>query len=127
MTVRVVLAVAKTCISFISIFIFIIRVLDSFETLVITYQTAVTRRRRPESSVIKFIHSFILQPFLQQIHNLFQRVRSSASSFNLQYPLFSLRSSSSCLRLLPRHLVTSILPSIFPSITCFRRQFLREM
>ena len=29
-------------------------------------------------------------------------VRSSASSFNFQYPLFSLRSSSSFLRLLPR-------------------------
>jgi hypothetical protein len=29
--------------------------------------------------------------------------------------------------LLPRHLVTSICPCIFPSITCFRRQFLRKM
>jgi hypothetical protein len=50
-------------------------------------------------------------------------VRSSASSFNLQYRLFSLRSSSSCLRLLPRLTVISILPSSFPSITCFIRQF----
>ena len=47
--------------------------------------------------------------------------RSSASSFNLQQPLVFLRSSSSCL-LLPRLLVTFILPSISPSITCFRRQ-----
>ena len=38
-----------------------------------------------------------------------------------------LRSSSSCLRLLPLLPVTSILPSIFPSITCFRRQFLLNM
>ena len=30
------------------------------------------------------------------------RVQSSASSFNLKYPLVSFRSSSSCLRLLPR-------------------------
>ena len=54
-------------------------------------------------------------------------VRSRASSFNWQYPLLSLRSSSSFLRLLPRLLVTSICPFIFPSITCCRRQFLRKM
>jgi hypothetical protein len=54
-------------------------------------------------------------------------VRSSASSFNFQYFLFSLRSSSSCLRLLPRLLIIYLLPSNFPSITCFRRQFLRKM
>ena len=35
------------------------------------------------------------------------RERSSASSFNFQYSLFSLRSSSTCLRLLPRLSVTS--------------------
>ena len=54
-------------------------------------------------------------------------MRSRASSFNWQYPLLSLRSSSSFLRLLPRLLVTSIFPFIFPSITCCRRQFLRKM
>jgi hypothetical protein len=54
-------------------------------------------------------------------------VRSSASSFNPQYPLVFLRSSCSCLRLLPRLPITSILASNFPSITCFRRQFLRKM
>ena len=54
-------------------------------------------------------------------------VRSKASSFRWEYPLLSLRSSSSFLRLLPRLLVTSISPFIFPSITCFRRQFLRKM
>ena len=54
-------------------------------------------------------------------------VRSTASSFNWQYPLLSLRSSSSFLRLLPRLLVTSICPFIFPSITCLRRRFLRKM
>jgi hypothetical protein len=48
-------------------------------------------------------------------------VQSRASSFKLEYPLLSLRSSSSFLRLLPRLLVTSISPFIFPSITCFRR------
>ena len=50
-------------------------------------------------------------------------VRSRASSFNWQYPLLSLRSSSSFLHLL----VTSICPFIFPSITCCRRQFLCKM
>ena len=48
-------------------------------------------------------------------------MRSRASSFKWEYPLLSLRSSSSFLCLLPR-LVTSICPFIFPSITCFRRQ-----
>ena len=54
-------------------------------------------------------------------------MRSRASSFNWQYPLLSLRSSRSFLRLLPHLLVTSISPFIFPSITCCRRQFLRKM
>ena len=54
-------------------------------------------------------------------------VRSRASSFKWDYPLLSLRSSSSFLRLLSRLLVTYISPFIFPSITCFRRQFLRKM
>jgi hypothetical protein len=54
-------------------------------------------------------------------------VRSRASSFRCEYPLLSLSSSSSFLRLLyvffPRLPVTS-LP---PSITWRRRQFLRKM
>ena len=54
-------------------------------------------------------------------------VRSRVSSFKWEYPLLSLRSSSSFLRLLPRVLVTSISSLIFPSITCFRRRFLRKM
>jgi len=54
-------------------------------------------------------------------------VRSRASPFKWDYPLLSLRSSSSFLRLLPRLTVTSIPHYIFPSITCCRRQFLRKM
>jgi hypothetical protein len=54
-------------------------------------------------------------------------VHSRASSFKWEYPLLSLRSSSSFLRLFPRLLVTSISPFIFPSITCFRGQFLHKM
>jgi len=46
----------------------------------------------------------------------------SASSFKFQYILFSLRFFTSYLCLLPRIPV----PSIFLSITCFRRQMLRK-
>ena len=54
-------------------------------------------------------------------------MRSRDSSFKWQYPLFFWRSSSSFLRLLPRLHVTSIVPFIFPSITHFRRHFLRKI
>jgi len=54
-------------------------------------------------------------------------VRSRASSFKWEYPLLSLRLSSSFLRLLPHLPVTSMLPFIFPSITRFRRQFLCKL
>jgi hypothetical protein len=54
-------------------------------------------------------------------------VRSRASSFKWEYPLLSLSSSNSFVRLLPCLPVTSILPCIFPSITRCRRQFLRKM
>ena len=54
-------------------------------------------------------------------------MRSRVSSFKWEYPLLSLRSSSSILRLFARLLVTSISPFIFHSITCFRRQFRRKM
>ena len=51
-------------------------------------------------------------------------LRSTASSFKWEYPLLSLRSSSSFLRLLPCLLVTSISAFIYPTITCVRRQFI---
>ena len=54
-------------------------------------------------------------------------MRSEASSFKWQYPLLSLRSSSSFLLLLPCLLVTSMSPFIFSSMTRFRKQFLRKM
>ena len=49
-------------------------------------------------------------------------VGSTASSFNSQYPLLSLRSSSNFLRLLPCLHVTSICHFIFPSITYMSRK-----
>jgi hypothetical protein len=78
-----------------------------------------------------------LYPFYSFIHSVFCLTtgskpppkrflhieRSRASSFKSEYPLLSLRASSSFFHLL----VTSISPFIFPSITCFRRQFLRKM
>jgi len=54
-------------------------------------------------------------------------VWSRASSFKWEYPLLSLRSLNSFLRLLPRLPFTSIYPSIFPSVTRCRRQFLRKL
>jgi hypothetical protein len=61
------------------------------------------------------------QPFPKPFLHI---MRSTASSFNFKYHLFSLRWESSWLLLLLHLPVTSVLPSIFPSITCFRRQFL---
>ena len=54
-------------------------------------------------------------------------VRFRAYSFIWEYPLLSLRSCSSFLRLLPRLPVTSIPPFIFPSATRCRRQFRRNI
>ena len=54
------------------------------------------------------------------------RVWSSASSFKLQYPLFPVRSSNSCLRLIPRLPINSFLSYIFHSIMCLISQFQRE-
>jgi hypothetical protein len=54
-------------------------------------------------------------------------LRSRASSFRCEYPLPSLRSSSSFLRLLPRLPVTSIPTFIFPSIiSCRSLQVYKE-
>jgi hypothetical protein len=54
-------------------------------------------------------------------------VRSRVFSFKWEYPLLSLRSSNSFRHLLLCLPVTSIPPCIFPSVTCYRRQFLRKM
>jgi len=93
--------------------------------------TGLGRTSLPHQTV--FIHSFIHSVFClttgpkPHLKRFVHIVRSRASSFKWEYPLLSLRSSSSFLRLLPCLLVTSFSPFIFPSITCFRRQFLRKM
>ena len=47
-------------------------------------------------------------------------------NFQFQCPLISLKPSS-CLRYRPLPLATSVLPSIFPSTVCFRRQIIQKM
>jgi hypothetical protein len=82
-----------------------------------------------------FIHSLI-HPFIRSFRSLSYYLFQSqfSTQYVLMLPLsiysivsFSLRSSSSCLRLLPRLPCTSILSSICPLIMCFRRQFLSKM
>jgi hypothetical protein len=74
-------------------------------------------------SMSTFIPYFVLR----QVHSLFQnefsRMECGASSFNLQHPALSLRSSCSLLHLLLRLPFTYMLPST----TCFTRQFLSKM
>jgi len=76
-------------------------------------------------------HSFIIHSFIHSIVRLttrpqplpkrvLRRVQCSVSPFKFKYLLVSSRSSSSCLRLLPRLPVTSIFVSIFP--LTFRRR-----
>ena len=78
---------------------------------------------RVQSTHRAVCHTTGPQPLPQSVRHT---VRSSASSLHLQYIRVSSRSSSSCLPLLPHLPVTYILPSIFPSLICFRRQFLRK-
>ena len=74
-----------------------------------------------------FIHSFIHYSSLRQVHSLLQSEfpRQRDIVFPLSYSniFSSSRLSSSCLRLLSRHLLRSTLPSI----KCFRRHFLRKL
>ena len=55
------------------------------------------------------------------------RLPSGVSYFSLLYSVVYLISSSSCLRRLHLLPVTPVVPSIFPSITCVRRQFLHQL
>jgi len=99
-------------------------------SLFISYSLTVrTARHLPVPLPCIFIHLLVClttdpKPLARRAVHI---VRSRASYFKWEYPLLSLRSSSSFLRLLPRLPVTSIPPFIFPSITCCRRQFLRKI
>ena len=86
-------------------------------------------------SSCRFIHSFFIHLFRSPSStnpqplpkHVLHRLRPTAYSSNFQHHLFSLKSSGSCLRILPRLPVTSILPAIFHSVRCFRKQFLCKM
>jgi hypothetical protein len=87
--------------------------------------------RRPGMEGACECSRFIPQSVLRQAHGLFQSEFAAECHLvlpvSIQYPLFSLNPSSSCLRLLSLLTVTSVLPSIFHSITWFRTQFVRKM
>jgi hypothetical protein len=76
--------------------------------------------------VIRWYYSIIPYIVLRQVHSPFQsefsKVGYGASSFNFQYPVFFLRSSSRFL-----HLLRLPFTYILHSITCFTRQFLSKM
>jgi len=72
------------------------------------------------TSIHSFIHSVVCFTTYTLPKRVLSRVRSSTFSFNFQNPHFPLRSFCSCLRLLPHDSVNSILPSVFPSVTCFK-------
>ena len=76
-----------------------------------------------------FIHSLVCITIGPQTlpKGVLQKVRSRDSSFNLQQPLVYFRPSGSCLRLLLRLSVASILPFYIPSAIFLRRQILRKM
>jgi len=85
---------------------------------------------RIKRSTIRII-IILLMSVLRQVRRLFKsdspQIVISCSSFSLQYPVISLESFSSCLRLLARPSVTYILPFTFYSVLCFRWQLLRKM
>ena len=80
----------------------------------------------PEFNVAHSFFSLSNDRSVASSKRVIHRVRSGASSFNFHYSVVSVKSSSSCLRLLPRPPVTCI-PFIFLTIMCFRRQFLCKM
>jgi len=78
------------------------------------------------SAVLRQVHClfYLTTGPLPLLERVLHTVRSSASYLNFQYPFSSLKSSSGCSHLLPLLPVTSILPSILPSIMRFRSLFL---
>jgi len=74
--------------------------------------------------------TFILQSALRQVHTLFRSEFSTQGDLVLPLTIY-------CILSFPQGhpvaayffflVLPSLLPSIFPSITCFRRQFLRSI
>ena len=86
------------------------------------------RHSEQGGSETKNIVSAILNLYstFRHVHSLLESEFSRECDLVLPLSI-SLRSSCSCLTLLPRLPVTSILSSTFHSITCFRRRFLCNM
>jgi len=80
----------------------------------------------PNCLVLYTVQRLLIHVWLAFLKASSHTVQSNASSFNLQYPCVSLRSSSSCLLLLSRVHITSIRAYIFPSTSYFGRKFLRS-
>jgi hypothetical protein len=78
-------------------------------------------------ATLSFIHSFIPQSVLRQVHSLFQSEFWCFLFFNIQYLLLSLNSSTSYLCLLPCLPVTFVPPTIVSSTAFLRRQLFRKM
>jgi hypothetical protein len=99
-----------------------IRVSNSFKKIFVFYfhATALWPACGPGHSAVRLSTAKCLKLQTRVVHSVvclktlpkrvLHRMRSNAFSFNFQYPLVSLRSFSSCLRLLTRGAVTSILP-----------------
>ena len=82
----------------------------------------------PDSCIHSCIHSYI-HSFIHSFRNLsvLPSFLHTVWSSSLIHPPFPSMSYSSCLRLLSRLPVTFLLPSNFPSITCFMKHILRQM
>jgi hypothetical protein len=77
--------------------------------------------------LVHLVHILSYNRFIASSKWVLHTMQSSASSYNLQYRHIFLRLSNSCLCLLLCFPVTSTLPSVVPSITCCRGQFLHKM
>jgi len=86
------------------------------------YKITTVNQRNNERFIIIII-IIITYSVHRPCQSAFSRVWSSASAFKFMQLLISLRSSSSC----SRHFPPLLSLSIFPPITCFRRQFLSKM
>ena len=81
---------------------------------------------RPLDSKIYFVVCLATSPKVLT-KRVLQRARSIVSSFKSRDLIFVLLPSSSCLSLIFRLPLPSMLPFLFPSIICFRRQYLRSI
>ena len=77
--------------------------------------------------MIKFKNHAVWRQVCQsRLQRVLHKLRTGASFFKFHYLHLSLRSPGSYLHIPPCLLVTSVLPFNFLTITCFKRQFLRN-